>query len=149
MSRRATRGDAELFEAPRPRSEALPRSVGLVAVVLVLVGVVAALVGLLAAAVSGCCGARDGGDPTLALAGIGVGAAAAVSGVLLWIGGVSRWLVLAPAAVVPVACLVAAPSSSDLAGLTPLAVAGWAGLAIFVSRGRAAAWLASDRRLED
>ena len=118
-------------------------------VLLVVVGLGAALAGLAGTAVSGCCGAREGGDSTPALVGLGVAAAAVLSGVLLWNGGLSRWLVLAPAAAVPLACLVAAPSSSDLAGLAPFGVAGWAALAIFVSRGRAASWLASDRRLDE
>jgi hypothetical protein len=47
------------------------------------------------------------------------------------------------------ACLVAGSASSDLAALTPFAVAGWAALAIFVSRGRPARWLAADRGPED
>jgi hypothetical protein len=118
-----------------------------VSVLLVLAGVGAALVGLAASALSGCCGARDEGDSTLALFGIGVGAAVVVSGVLLWRGGISRSFVLVPAAVLPVACLATAPSSSDLAGLTPFALVGWVLLAVFVSRGRAAQWLAADRRL--
>ena len=86
--------------------------------------------------------------PPPALVGIGVGGSLDRAGVLLWIGAMSRWFVLAPAAAVPIAC-TAAPSSSDLAGLAPFAVAGWVVLAIFVSRGRAARWLAVDRRLED
>ncbi len=118
-------------------------------VLLVVIGVGAALVGLAASAVSGCCGAPDGGDSTLALFGIGVGAAVIGSGVLLWRGGMSRWFVLVPAAVLPVACLAAAPSSSDLAGLAPFALVGWVLLAVFVSRGRAARWLGADRRFED
>jgi hypothetical protein len=138
-----------LFEAPQPPSAAVPLSVAVVSVVLVLAGVGAALVGLAASALSGCCGARDGGDSTLALLGIGMGAAVVVSGVLLWRGGSSRSFVLVPAAVLPVACLAAAPSSSDLAGLAPFALAGWVLLAVFVSRGRAARWLAADRRVED
>ena len=89
----------------------------MVSVLLVLIGVGAALVGLAASAVSGCCGAPNGGDSTLALFGIGVGAAVIASGMLLWRGGMSRWFVLVPAAVLPGACLAAAPSSSDLAGV--------------------------------
>ncbi len=121
----------------------------LVSVLLVVIGLGAALVGLAGTAVSGCCGASEPGDSTPALVGIGVAAAMILSGVLLWNGGMSRWLVLAPAAAVPVACLAAAPGSSDLAGLAPFAVVGWAALAIFVSRGRAARWLTADRRLGD
>jgi hypothetical protein len=117
-----------------------------VSVLLVLAGVGAALVGLAASALSGCCGARDEGDSTLALFGIGVGAAVVVSGVLLWRGGISPSFVLVPAAVLPVACLATAPSS-DLAGLTPFALVGWVLLTVFVSRGRAAQWLPADRRL--
>ena len=118
----------------------------MVSVLLVLAGVGAALVGLAASALSGCCGARDEADSTLALFGILVGAAVVVSGVLLWRGGISRSFVLVPAAVLPVARLATAPSSSDLAGLTPFALVGWVLLAVFVSRGRAAPWLAADRR---
>jgi hypothetical protein len=123
--------------------------VAVVSVLLVLIGVGTALAGLAASAVSGCCGSPDGGDSTLALFGIGVGAAVIVSGVLLWSGRMTRWFVLVPAAVLPVACLAAAPSSSDLAGLAPLALVGWVLLAVYVSRGRAALWLAGDRRLAD
>jgi hypothetical protein len=133
-----------VFEAPRPPARP-PRSVVVVAILLLIVGLGAAFVGLAGSAISGCCGDPDGADSTPALVGLGVAAAAAFSGYLLWTGGISRWVVLAPAAAVPVACLAAAPSSSDLAGLAPLAVIGWVVLAIFVSRGRAARWLADDR----
>ena len=117
----------------------------MVSVLLVLTGVGAALAGHAASAVSGCCGAPEGGDSTLAPFGIGVGAAVIMSGALLLSGGMTRWFVLVPAAVLPVACLASAPSSSDLAGLAPLALVGWVLLAVFVSRGRAAGWLAADR----
>jgi hypothetical protein len=59
----------------------------------------------------------------------------------------SRWPVLATAAAVPVACLVAAGSSSDLAAFAPFTVVGWCLLAVFVSRGLPAAWVSA--RLED
>jgi hypothetical protein len=133
-----------VFEAPPPPARP-PRSVIVVAILLVVVGLGAAFVGLAASAISGCCGDPDGADSTPAVIGLGVAGAAALSGVLLWLGSMSRWVILAPAAAVPVACLAAAPSSSDLAGLAPLAVVGWVVLAVFVSRGRAARWLAADR----
>ena len=123
----------------------MPRSVALVSVLLFLTGLAAAAVGVGASAVSGCCGARETGDSTAAVVGVSVGFAAIVAAVLLWTRAASRWLVLAIAAAVPVACLVAAASSADLAAVAPLAVVGWLLLAVFVSRGRAAAWLSADR----
>jgi hypothetical protein len=115
-----------------------------VAVLLCVAGLAAVVVGLAAAALEGCCGAPEAGDSTAAVAGFGVGAAAAASGVLLWLGEKPRWLVLVLAAAVPIACVVAAQGSSDLAALALPAIAAWVALAIFVSRGRAAAWLAGD-----
>jgi hypothetical protein len=116
-----------------------------VAILLVLVGLVAALVGIAATAMDGCCGSRESGDTTPTLVGIGVGGATILSAVLLWVGRTSRWPVLAAAAAVPVACLVAAGSSSDLAAAAAFAVVGWCLLAVFVSRGRPAAWLSGRR----
>ena len=117
----------------------------MVSIVLVIVGLVAALVGIAATAMDGCCGSREPGDTTPTLVGIGVGGATILSAVLLWLGGTSRWPVLAAAAAVPVACLVAAGSSSDLAAAAPFVVVGWCLLAVFVSRGRPAAWLSAGR----
>lgn len=120
----------------------------MVSVVLVIVGLVAALVGIAATAVDGCCGSPEPGDTTPTLVGIGVGGATILAAVLLWLGGTSRWPVLGAAAALPVACVVAAGSSSDLAAAAPLTVVGWCLLAVFVSRGRPAAWL-SARRTDD
>ncbi len=117
----------------------------MVSIVLVIVGLVAAMVGIAATAMDGCCGSPEPGDTTPTLVGIGVGGATILSAVLLWVGGTSRWPVLAAAAAVPVACLVAAGSSSDLAAAAPIVVVGWCLLAVFVSRGRPAAWLSAGR----
>jgi hypothetical protein len=110
-----------------------------------LVGMISVLVGLSATALGGCCGSREGGDSTPALYGLVVGGASVAAGVLLWVGGVSRWLVLGLAAAVPVACVAASRSSTDLAAAATLAVVGWLLLVWFVSRGRVAAWLAGTR----
>ena len=136
---------AGVFEVPEPRSGPPPRSVAVVSVVLVIVGLVAALVGIAATAVDGCCGSPEPGDTTPTLVGIGVGGATILAAVLLWLGGTSRWPVLGAAAALPVACVVAAGSSSDLAAAAPLTVVGWCILAFFVSRGRPAAWVAAGR----
>ena len=117
----------------------------MVSVLLVVVGLVAAVVGMAASALDGCCGSQEPGSAMPSLVGIGVGGATILSAVLLWRGGMSRWPVLATAAAVPVACLVAAGSSSDLAAAAALAVVGWCLLAVFVSRGRAAGWLSGRR----
>ena len=116
-----------------------------VSILLVIVGLVAAMVGIAATAIDGCCGSPEPGDTTPTLVGIGVGGATILSAVLLWLGGTTRWPVLAAAAAVPLACLVAAASSSDLAAAAPFVVVGWGLLAVFVSRGRAAAWLSVGR----
>jgi len=68
-----------------------------VSIVLVIVGLVAALVGIAATAVDGCCGSPEPGDTTPTLVGIGVGGATILSAVLLWLGGTTRWPVLAAA----------------------------------------------------
>ncbi len=117
----------------------------MVSILLVIVGLVAALVGIAATAVDGCCGSPEPGDTTPTLVGIGVGGATILSAVLLWVGGRTRWPVLAAAAAVPIACLVAAGSSSDLAAAAPIVVIGWCLLAFFVRRGRPAAWLSAGR----
>ncbi len=117
----------------------------MVAIVLVIVGLVAAMVGIAASAVDFCCGSPEPGDTTPTFVGLGVGGATILSAVLLWVGGTSRWPVLVAAAAVPVACLVAAGSSSDLAAVAAFAVVGWCLLAVFVSRGRPAAWLSGRR----
>ena len=117
----------------------------MVSIVLVIVGLVTAMVGIAASAVDGCCGSPEPGDTTPTFVGLGVGAATILAAVLLWLGGTSRWPVLAAAAAVPVACLVAAGSSSDLAAAAPIVVVGWCLLAVFVSRGRSAAWLSAGR----
>jgi hypothetical protein len=133
-----------VFDVPEPPSRP-PRSVAVVSILLVIVGLVAAMVGIAATALDGCCGSREPGDTTPTLVGIGVGGATILSAVLLWVGGTSRWPVLAAAAAVPVACLVAARWSLDLAAAAPVVVVGWCLLAIFVSRGRPAAWLSAGR----
>lgn len=112
---------------------------------LVLAGGVSVLVGLVAASLGGCCGATDGSEPLPALLGLGAGCPSALAGALLWRGGTGRRAVLVPAAAIPVACLAASMSSVDLAALAPFAVVGWLGLAWFVSRGRAAAWVSRRR----
>jgi hypothetical protein len=116
-----------------------------VSITLVIVGLVAAMVGIAASALDGCCGSPEPGDGTPTVLGIGVGGPMILSAVLLWLGGTSRWPVLAAGAAVPIACLVAAGSSSDLAAAAPIVVVGWCLLAVFVSRGRPAAWLSADR----
>ena len=73
----------------------------MVSIVLVIVGLVAALVGIAATAMDGCCGSREPGDTAPTLVGIGVGGATILSAVLLWVGGTTRWPVLAAAAAVP------------------------------------------------
>ena len=117
----------------------------MVSILLVIVGLVAAMLGIAASALDGCCGSPEPGDTTPTLVGIGVGGATILSAVLLWVGGTTRWPVLAAAAAVPVACLVAARSSSDLAAATPIVVVGWCLLAVFVSRGLPAARLSAGR----
>jgi hypothetical protein len=134
-----------VFDVPDPPSRPPPWSVTVVSILLVIVGLVAAMLGIAATAMDGCCGSREPGDTTPTLVGIGVGGATILSAVLLWVGRTSRWPVLAAAAAVPVACLVAAGSSSDLAAAAAFAVVGWCLLAVFVSRGRPAAWLSGRR----
>jgi hypothetical protein len=134
-----------VFDVPEPPSRLPPRSVVVVSILLVIVGLVAALVGIAATAVDGCCGSPEPGDTTPTVVGIGVGGATILSAVLLWLGGTTRWPVLVAAAAVPAACLVAAGSSSDLAGAAPLVVVAWCLLAVFVSRGRPAAWVSAGR----
>jgi hypothetical protein len=134
-----------VFDVPEPPSRPPPWSVTVVSILLVIVGLVAAMLGIAATAMDGCCGSREPGDTTPTLVGIGVGGATILSAVLLWVGRTSRWPVLAAAAAVPVACLVAAGSSSDLAAAAAFAVVGWCLLAVFVSRGRPAAWLSGRR----
>jgi hypothetical protein len=126
-----------------------PRSVALVAACVVVVGALSFLVGLTASALDGCCGSPEGGDSAYAVYGLVVGVASAVAGLLLWLGGTSRWPVLGLTAFVPVACVVASWSSVDLAAAAPFAVVGWLLLAWFVSRGSAAAWLGATRRVDD
>jgi hypothetical protein len=107
------------------------------------------LVGVSATALSGCCGSREGGDSAFALYGLIVDLASGAAGVLLWLGGASRLLVLGLAAAAPVACVVASPSSADLAAVAPFAVVGWLLLAWFVNRGRGAAWLTDARHRDE
>jgi hypothetical protein len=122
-----------------------PTGVALVAAALVLTAVVSAVIGMTISALDGCCGSSEPGSSTPTLFGLVVGVAVGAAGIALWRGGVSRWLVLGPSAVVPVALVAAGWSSVDLGALAPVAGVGWLLLLWFLRRESATAWLAARR----
>ena len=119
-----------------------PRSVHLVAGVLGTLAVVCVLAGVAATQVSSCCGSPDPPDQTYAMVGLLVGGALVVAAAGLWTRFLPRALLIC-AASVPVICAVATPSSSDIGGMLPFAVIGWAAFWWFHRRPRVATWLRS------
>jgi hypothetical protein len=122
-----------------------PAAAVAIGVVLVLTALVSALAGLAASWVSNCCGSADGSDPVPAVLGLAVATLLVLAAAGLVGGWMRRWLVVSITAVVPVACLVAASTSSDLASAAPFALAGWGVLAWLVSRPPVAPWLSRNR----
>jgi hypothetical protein len=128
--------DAGVTDDPRPRSASV------VSVAMFAVALLSVVVGLLATAVSGCCGSSDtSSDPVPLLAGLGVAAALGVAAFGLWSGSLSRLVLLACTAALPIVCAIASASSSDLAALLPFTVVGWALLWWYLRRPRVARWL--------
>ena len=120
-----------------------PRSVHVVAGVLGTLAVLCALVGIAATQFSNCCGSPDPPDQTYALVGLLGGGALVLAAAGLWARFLPYWAVLICVAGVPVICAIAAPSSSDLAGVLPFAVVGWVAFWWFLRRPRVATWLRS------
>ena len=122
---------------------ARPRSVALVASGLVALAVISALGGFAATEVSACCGSPDEPDGTYALVGLLVGALLGFAAAGLALPLMPWWAILICASGVPIICMIAAPSSSDLAGFAPFGVIRWVALAWFLRRPRTVAWLRS------
>ena len=120
-----------------------PGMVSVVAAFLCVLAVICVIGGLAASEVSACCGSPDPPDRTYALVGVLAGGALVLAALCLWAGSMPWWGLLLCAAVLPIICAAAAPSSLDLAGLLPFALAGWAAFWWFLRRPRVAAWLRS------
>jgi hypothetical protein len=127
-----------------PKDTTRPAVATLLGAVLLVAALLAAVAGLAVSWVSNCCGSAEPSDPAPALLGFVVAALLAIAAYGVVRGTMPARRLVALTAAVPAACLVAAPSSSDLATLAPFALVGWAGFAWLVTRPRMTGWLRSD-----
>jgi len=123
-----------------------PAAAVVIGTVLLLAALATAVAGLLLSWASSCCGSADSSDPVPALLGLGVASLLCLAAFGLIGGWMRRRTLVAVTAVVPVACLAGASTSSDLAGAVPVALVGWGVLAWLVSRPALAGWLSGSRR---
>lgn len=123
-----------------------PATVVVAGLALLATALVSGCFGLLVTMVSNCCGSPEPPDRGPAILGITVAGCLALAAFGLMAGWMGRWLVLALTAAAPVTCFAAAPVSSDLGALAPVALLAWGAFAWFLRRPVPRAWLDRDQR---
>ena len=117
-----------------------PPLLTLISWLLMLEALVCAACGLALTWLSGCCGATSE-DSGYALAGLVLAAPTAFAGLLVMLGGTTRWAPMVFAAVLPIGLAVSSVWSLDLAGAVVPAVLAWVGVVVSLDGDAARAWM--------